>query len=178
MIGHNINKINRLFKKMKLLQTFIAEHLVYTPIYEMAVSLYKFNAKIEYMSKPIIAHILLILKSEKENNYKYVSYWKSEIKNYLLQFFDTKLKVKDNYNKRIKYIKNILINELELDTKVNLGFYCYSKLFKEGYDMDNGKTAKEFEQLTIEFQTKYLDNMMDCMADHNINKINEFIKSL
>lgn len=163
---------------MKTFKEYIVEKLMYTDIFEMAVELKDYKDDIKNYSSTLIAHILLVMNARQENSIEYVKHWKDEIRAYLKRFYDIKLKVKNNYKKRLSYIKDILLNKYELDTKNNLANYCANKLFKEGYDIDDSTIYNRFESLTSQFQEKYLDKMIDCMADHDMNKINQFIESL
>lgn len=163
---------------MKSIKEYIVEQLSYSKIFEMATELKEYREKIKELSPILIAHVLLILKAKEENSIEYVDHWKIEIKGFFKQFMRVKLKIKDTYKKRFSYIKKILIDEYEYDQLENLTDICYSKIYEEGYDLDDPKISKEFEELTKKFQDKYLDNMIDCMADHDLNKINNFVESL
>lgn len=169
---------------MKSLKEFIAERLIYTDIYEMAVQFKEYKDKIISHSEIIIAHILLILNAENEiknnintdENKNLIKHWKHELYIFLDDFVNLKIKTKNTKEKKYKIIKQVLIDELELDTYGNLGLFCGNKLFKEGYDVvDDAATRKLFKNLTKFFQEKYLDSMILTMAGFDTKN---FIDSL
>lgn len=163
---------------MKAIKQFIAEHLINTEIFEMAQSLAEYKNDINNYLSIILCHILLIMKANEENSTEYIDHWKHEIRNFLRILVQRKLKTKDNYQIRKKHIEDILIRRYELDTNDNYIWDLSNKLFKEGYDLDDENIYNNFINLFHKFQEEYLDNMIDVLADKDINKIKEFVNKL
>lgn len=158
---------------------YLANKVIASEIYEMAVERTKYIEKINSYFNVICPHILLILNARKQNkDLQIIPHWKREIKTYFANVIDLKLTVTDNKNKRLKYIKNELIKEKELDTNPDLAWNFYSKLKKEGYDLDNKKTEKQFCDVVADFQNNYFDKLIDAMASNKIAEVNDFINSL
>lgn len=170
---------------MKSLKEFIAEHLIYTDIFEMAAELKDYRDFIMNNIFVVIEHILLILKAEEENtdeSRQYINHWKNELRKYFSRFHFIKLKVKDNIYKRHDYIMQVLSDKLELDTTDMLADLCRNKLIKEGYDLDDPDVYSDFKRLSEKFQKKYFDQMVWCLAgqgnDNKNAETEKFIKEL
>jgi len=163
---------------MKSIKQFIAEHFVNTEIFEMAQSLDEYKKDIESKIFIIVAHILLIMKSKQENSVEFIDHWKREIRGFINDLCDKKLKTKDNYNTRYKHVYDVLINKFDFDTNDKLIYRFYNKLYSEGYDLDDKITYDEFINLFHEFQKYYLENLIDIIAQQNYNKIKNFVNNL
>ena len=163
---------------MKEIKTFIAEHLINTTIFEMAKSLSDFKDLVENMIEPILLHILLILKAREEKSDEYINHWKRELRTFFYKFTSLKLKVKSDFSHKRKYVYNKLINELELDTNDLYILRFYSKLYSEGYDLDDDNIKNDFIKLFNKIQNEYLDKIIDIMASGQENEIFNFVNSL
>lgn len=164
---------------MKTIKQFIAEHLINTEIFEMAKSLSDYKYLIESQMPMIISHIILIMKANEEQSDEFVNHWKKEIGVFLRNCINIRLKTKNSYNAKYKHIKNLLINELELDNNDNyiLG-KIWNKCFEEGYDFDDINVKNNFIDLIHEFQENYLDELIDVIASDSLTKIQLFINKL
>ena len=163
---------------MKAIKQFIAEHLINTEIFEMAQSLAEYKNDIDNYLSIILAHILLVMKANKENSIEYVDHWKHEIREFIRILCRRKLKTKDTYQTRLNHINDILIRKYELDTSDDYIWDLSNKLFKEGYDLDNEKVYNDFIDLFHNFQDNYLDELINILANKDINKIKEFVDKL
>lgn len=59
---------------MLSINQYIAEKFVDTQIFEIAKSISDYKQLVNNMIRPIIAHIILILKSREENNNEFISH--------------------------------------------------------------------------------------------------------
>jgi len=164
---------------MKTIKQFIAEHFVSTEIFEMAKTLDQYKTIIESQIPMLIAHIILVMKSRKENSDEYIIHWKKEIGGFLRNCINFKLKTKDTYDSRYKHIYDVYINQLELDSNDDFIIgKIWNKCFEEGYDFDDKQTYNEFINLVHEFQDKYLDEIIGVIASNSFAKIQQFINKL
>ena len=164
---------------MKTIKQFISEHLIKTEIFEMAKTLDQYKSIIESQIPMLIAHIILVMKSRKENSDEYISHWKKEIGGFMRNCINFRLKTKDTYNSRYKHIYDVYINQLELDSNDDFIIgKIWNKCFEEGYDFDNKQVYDEFIDLVHEFQDNYLDEIIDVIASNDFAKITNFINKL
>ena len=162
-----------------LLTEYIAEKLSQTQIFEMAKSISEYKDLVINMIRPIIAHVILILKSREENDNEFINHWKKELLSFLTEFIDIRLKTKNTYDKRKKYIKDVLINNEEIDT--NDKWYLsklWKKLYEEGYDLSEKNIYDDFLPIIHDFQDNHLDQIIDLIASQDIFKIKAYINNL
>lgn len=164
---------------MNTINQFIAEKLLETNIFEIARSLDDYHQLIDSMIEPLISYIILIMKARKENSEEFVDHWKKEIQVFLSKFIGIHLKTKNSYEYRLKHIKQIFYNKYELDTdeKDILGI-IRRKLFLEGYDVEDIDVHDDFIDIVKEFQSEYLDLLIDVIASDSTTKIKDFINKL
>ena len=164
---------------MITINQFIAEKLLETNIFEIARSLDDYHQLIDSMIEPLISYIILIMKARKENSEEFVDHWKKEIQVFLSKFIGIHLKTKNSYEYRLKHIKQIFYNKYELDTdeKDILGI-IRRKLFLEGYDVEDIDVHDDFIDIVKEFQSEYLDLLIDVIASDSTTKIKDFINKL
>ena len=164
---------------MNTINQFIAEKLLETNIFEIARSLDDYHQLIDSMIEPLISYIILIMKARKENSEEFVDHWKKEIQVFLSKFIGIHLKTKNSYEYRLKHIKQIFYNKYELDTdeKEILGI-IRRKLFLEGYDVEDIDVHNDFIDIVKEFQSEYLDLLIDVIASDSTTKIKDFINKL
>lgn len=164
---------------MLSIKQYIAEKFVGTQIFEIAKSISDYKDLVSNMIRPIIAHIILILKSREENDDEFINHWKSEIKGFLVPFTSVKLKTKDNYNTRLKHINSVFIDDNEIDTDDNwFKGNLWKKLYEEGYDLLDRDTYNNFLPIIHDFQDNYLDELINVIASKSINKLEEYINKL
>lgn len=163
---------------MKVIKQFIAEHLINTEIFEMAQSLSEYKREIENKLPILLAHIILIMKARKENSTEFVDHWKKEIREFIRSLCNKKLKTKDTYQSRKKYISDVIIRQYEINTEDNYIWDLSHKLNLEGYDLDDEQIYNEFIELWHKFQNEYLDELIDIIALKDFNKIKEFTDKL
>lgn len=163
---------------MKAIKQFIAEHLVNMEIFEMAQSLAEYKREIEDKFPILLAHILLVMKAKEENSKEFVEHWKKEIRGFIRSLSKRKLKVKDNYQARLKYISDVIIRQYEIDTEDDYIWDLSHKLNLEGYDLENNETYNDFINLWHKFQDELLDKLIDTIASNNDLKINQFTDNL
>ena len=161
-------------KIMKVIKQFIAEHLINMKIFEMAQSLAEYKREIESKLPTLLAYILLIMKANEEHSTEFVIYWKKEIKRVIRSLSKCKLKVKDNYEARLKYISDVIIRQYEIDTEDDYIWDLSHKLNLEGYDLENDETYTDFINLWHKFQDELLDKLIDTIASNDDLKINQF----
>lgn len=164
---------------MLSLKQYIAEKFVGTQIFEMAKSISDYKDLVSSMIRPIIAHIILILKSREENDNEFINHWKKELMSFFGEFIDIKLKSKNTYIKRKNYIENVLLDDDEIDT--NDKWYIgklFKKLYEEGYDLTDKNTYNEFLPIIHNFQDNHLDKIIDLIASQDIFKIKNYINEL
>ena len=161
------------------LTEYIAEKLSQPHIFEMAKSISEYKDLVINMIRPIIAHVILILKSREENDNEFINHWKKELLSFLTEFIDIRLKTKNTYDKRKKYIKDVLINNEEIDT--NDKWYLsklWKKLYEEGYDLSEKNIYDDFLPIIHDFQDNHLDQIIDLIASQDIFKIKAYINNL
>ena len=161
------------------LTEYIAEKLSQTHIFEMAKSISEYKDLVINMIRPIIAHVILILKSREENDNEFINHWKKELLSFLTEFIDIRLKTKNTYKKKKKYIKDVLINNEEIDT--NDKWYLsklWKKLYEEGYDLSEKNIYDDFLPIIHDFQDNHLDQIIDLIASQDIFKIKAYINNL
>ena len=159
---------------MKTIKKFIAEHLINMEIFEMAQSLVEYKREIADKLPILLAHILLVMKAKEENSEEFVEHWKKEIRGFIRILSKRKLKVKDNYQARLKYISDVIIRQYEIDTEDDYIWDLSHKLNLEGYDLENNETYNDFIKLWHKFQDKLLDTLIDTIASNDDLKINQF----
>ena len=159
---------------MKAIKQFIAEHLINTEIFEMARSLDDYKNLIKSQIEPLISHIILVMKARQENSEEFVEHWKKEIRGFIRILSKRKLKVKDNYQARLKYISDVIIRQYEIDTEDDYIWDLSHKLNFEGYDLENNETYNDFINLWHKFQDELLDKLIDTIASNDDLKINQF----
>lgn len=159
---------------MKAIKQFIAEHLINTEIFEMAQSLAEYKREIEDKLPILLAHILLVMKANEEHSIEFVEHWKKEIRGFIRSLSKRKLKVKDNYQTRIKYISDVIVRQYEIDTEDDYIWDLSHKLNLEGYDLENNETYNDFINLWHKFQDELLDDLIDTIASNNDLKVNQF----
>lgn len=159
---------------MKAIKQFIAEHLINTEIFEMAQSLAEYKREIEDKLPILLAHILLVMKANEEHSEEFVEHWKKEIRGFIRSLSKRKLKVKDNYQARLKYISDVIIRQYEIDTEDDYIWDLSHKLNLEGYDLENNETYNDFINLWHKFQDELLDKLIDTIASNDNLKINQF----
>ena len=145
----------------------------------MAKSISEYKDLVINMIRPIIAHVILILKSREENDNEFINHWKKELLSFLTEFIDIRLKTKNTYDKRKKYIKDVLINNEEIDT--NDKWYLsklWKKLYEEGYDLSEKNIYDDFLPIIHDFQDNHLDQIIDLIASQDIFKIKAYINNL
>ena len=164
---------------MNAIKKFIAEKLLETSIFEMARSLDDYHQLINSMIEPLISHIILIMKARKENSEEFVDHWKKEIRGFLSKFIGIHLKTKNSYEYRLKHIKHIFYDkyELDIDEEEILGI-IRRKLFLEGYDIEDIDVHNDFIDIVKEFQSEYLNLLIDVIASDSTMKIKDFISKL
>jgi len=163
---------------MKTIKQFIAEHLVNMEIFEMAQSLAEYKREIEDKLPILLAHILLVMKAKEENSEEFVEHWKKEIRGFIRSLSKRKLKVKDNYQARLKYISDVIIRQYEIDTEDDYIWDLSHKLNLEGYDLEDNETYNDFINLWHKFQDELLDKLIDTIASNDDLKINKFTDNL
>ena len=163
---------------MKSIKQFIAEHLINMEIFEMAQSLAEYKREIEDKLPILIAHILLVMKAKEENSKEFVEHWKKEIRGFIRSISKRKLKVKDNYQARLKYISDVIIRQYEIDTEDDYIWDLSHKLNLEGYDLEDNETYNDFINLWHKFQDELLDKLIDIIASNDDLKINQFTDNL
>jgi len=159
---------------MKTIKQFIVEHLVNTEIFEIAQSLAEYKQEIKDKLPILLAHILLVMKAKEENSEEFVEHWKKEIRGFIRSLSKRKLKVKDNYQARLKYISDVIIRQYEINTEDDYIWDLSHKLNLEGYDLENNETYNDFINLWHKFQDELLDKLIDTIAFNNDLKINQF----
>ena len=159
---------------MKTIKQFIAEHLINTEIFEMAQSLAEYKQEIENKLPILLAHILLVMKANEEHSDEFIIHWKKEIRSFIRSLSKRKLKVKDNYQTRIKYISDVIIRQYEIDTEDDYIWDLSHKLNLEGYDLENNETYNDFIKLWHKFQDELLDDLIDTIASNDDLKVNQF----
>ena len=163
---------------MKAIKQFIAEHLINTEIYEMAQTLDQYKKNIENKIFGILVHILLVMKANEENSTEFVVHWKHEIRGFINDLCDQKLKTKDTYQTRYKHIYDVLINKYDFNDNDKLIYKIYNKLYQEGYDLDDKNVYNNFIDLFHKFQDNYLDELINVIALQDFHKIKEFVDKL
>lgn len=163
---------------MKTIKQFIAEHLVNTEIFEMAQSLAEYKKDIEANIYNIVVYILLIMKSNEEQVNEFINHWKREIRIYINELCEKKLKTQDNYSSRYKHVYDVIVNKLDFNDNDNIMYKFYNKLYKEGYDLDDKLVYNDFMKLFHEFQDNYLDELIDVIASKDFHKIKLFTDKL
>lgn len=159
---------------MKAIKQFIAEHLINTEIFEMAQSLAEYKREIEDKLPILLAHILLVMKANEEHLEEFVIHWKREIRGFIRSLSKRKLKVKDNYQARIRYISDVIIRQYEIDTEDDYIWDLSHKLNLEGYDLEDNETYNDFIKLWHKFQDELLDDLIDAIASNDDLKVNQF----
>lgn len=159
---------------MRTIKQFIAEHLINTEIFEMAQSLAEYKREIEDKLPILLAHILLVMKANEEHSTEFVEHWKKEIRGFIRSLSKRKLKVKDNYQARLKYISDVIIRQYEIDTEDDYIWDLSHKLNLEGYDLENNEIYNDFINLWHKFQDELLDKFIDTIASNDEVKINQF----
>lgn len=163
---------------MKTIKQFIAEHLINTEIFEMAQSLAEYKREIEDKLPILLAHILLVMRAKEENSEEFVEHWKKEIRGFIRSLSKRKLKVKNNYQARLKYISDVIIRQYEIDTEDDYIWDLSHKLNLEGYDLENNETYNDFINLWHKFQDELLDKLIDTIASNDDLKINQFTNNI
>ena len=162
---------------MKAIKQFIAEHLINMEIFEMAQSLAEYKREIEDKLPILLAHILVVMKAKEENLEEFVEH-KKEIRAFIRSLSKRKLKVKDNYKARLKYISDVIIRQYEIDTEDDYIWDLSHKLNLEGYDLENNETYNDFIKLWHKFQDELLDKLIDTIASNDDLKINQFTNNI
>ena len=163
---------------MKTIKQFIAEHLINMEIFEMAQSLAEYKREIEDKLPILLAHILLVIKAKEENSEEFVEHWKKEIRGFIRSLSKRKLKVKDKYQARLKYISDVIIRQYEIDTEDDYIWDLSHKLNLEGYDLEDNETYNDFINLWHKFQDELLDKLIDTIASNDDLKTNQFTDNL
>lgn len=159
---------------MKAIKQFIAEHLIQLEIFEMAQSLAEYKREIEDKLPILLAHILLVMKANEENSIEFVEHWKKEIRGLIRSLSKRRLKVKDNYKARLKYVSDTIIRQYEIDTEDDYIWDLAHKLNLEGYDLEDNETYNDFINLWHKFQDELLDKLIDTIASNDNLKISQF----
>lgn len=163
------------------LKEYLAEKLIDTHIFEMAKSISEFEDLVENMIDSILCHIILILKAKEENSTEFVIHWKKEVIGFFKKFTNIKLKTKNSYESKLKHIKSILFDELNLDNMDNLDNIkkiIYIKMYQEGYDLNDKKIWDDFKSIIEDIQINHLDIIIDLMASNDQYKIVNYIENL
>ena len=159
---------------MKTIKQFIAKHLIETEIFEMARSLDDYKNLIKSQIEPLISHIILVMHAHQENSDEFVVHWKKEIRGLIRSLSKRRLKVKDNYKARLKYISDVIIRQYEIDTEDDYIWDLAHKLNLEGYDLEDNETYNDFINLWHKFQDELLDKLIDTIASNDNLKISQF----
>lgn len=163
---------------MKAIKQFIAEHLINMEIFEMAQSLAEYKREIEDKLPILLVYILLVMKAKEENSEEFVEHWKKEIRGFIRSLSKRKLKVKDNYQAKLKYISDVIIRQYEIDTEDDYIWDLSHKLNLEGYDLENNEIYNDFINLWHKFQDELLDKLIDTIASNDDLKINQFTNNI
>ena len=163
------------------LKEYLAEKLIDTQIFEMEKSISEVEDLVENMIDPILCHIILILKSKNENSIEYAKHWKKEVIGFFKKFTKIKLKTKNSYESKLKHIKSILYDEMNLDDVDNLDNMkkiIYIKMYQEGYDLNDKNVWNDFKPIIEDVQINHLDTIIDLMASNDQYKIVNYIEDL
>lgn len=163
---------------MKAIKEFIAEHLIHTEIFEMAQSIAEYKDEIRNILPTLIAHILLIMKSNNDGSIEYVAHWKKEVRGFIIDLCSTKLKSKDTYSSRRHHLEDVICRQYEIDTDDDYILKLHNKMYSEGYDLGDKETYDSFIVLWHKFQDEILQDLIDVLASKKINMILSFIDKL
>lgn len=163
---------------MKTLKEFIAEKLIETEVFEMAQSLQSYKSTIDRILPMLVCHIILIMIARDEGSEDFVKHWKKEVVNFINDITSQKLKTKDTEETRKKHIKSVILDEWELDTNDDFVNKLYKKLYEEGYDLENKDTYKYILDVFHKFQETYLDELIDVLANKNLQRTFSFVEKL
>jgi hypothetical protein len=145
------------------------------------LSISEFEDLVGNMIDPILCHIILILKAKEEGSTEFVNHWKKEVIGFFKKFTNIKLKTKNSYEAKIKHVKSILFDELNLDNMDNLDNIkkiIYIKMYQEGYDLNDKQTWNDFKSIIEDIQINHLDIIIDLMASNDQYKIVNYVENL
>ena len=146
----------------------LTEYICNISIFEMAYKFGDFNNKLINLSEQIVQNWCLVkqcdLNPDNDISKRLRNHWASELKSYILQIVNIKLKS----GRKDKAVRNILINTLELDNQSQVINYISYKFNKEHLSLYTNIIVQEFTEhiygicdiLPVTNNTELVDNYL------------------
>ena len=146
----------------------LTEYICNISIFEMAYKFGDFNNKLINLSEQIVQNWCLVkwcdLNPDNDISKRLRNHWASELKSYILQIVNIKLKS----GRKDKAVRNILINTLELDNQSQVINYISYKFNKEHLSLYTNIIVQEFAEhiygicdiLSVTNNTELVDNYL------------------